>query len=99
MEYTSYTKEERETIIRTDDCQDYFEVDSFQPKFCNKIRKLKNVIILLEETTEKGTIMHGQYKLPLNQITFRNPKIMTDENRKNLIERMNVMRESRKSED
>ena len=88
-----YTPEERETIIRTDDLQDYWEIESYQRKVCNKIRKIKNIEIILEETTENGTVVHGVYKLPFKQLSFRNLAELSEKQRKNLAERFNKAKE------
>lgn len=82
-----YAKEERETVIRTDELMEHWDIFTAQRTFCTKIRNLKGVEILTEETTENGTVISGRYKLPLNQLSFRNHRALTVKQRSELSER------------
>ena len=92
-----YCAEERETIILTNDSLDYWEIESFQRKICTKVRKIKNVEIIKETTTENGTVVYGKYKLSFNQLSFRNLRELSEEQSEKLSERMKSIREERKS--
>ncbi len=78
----SYTAEERETHISTDDTMEYWDIYTTQRTMCTKIRKLKGVVILSEEITENGTAISGRYLLPLNQVSFRNKRAIDENERK-----------------
>ncbi len=87
-----YTAEERETIIRTDDLMDHWIIDTYQRQICTKIRKIKGIEIVKEVSTDNGTVIEGVYKLPLNQLSFRSLRVLTDEKRSELSERAKLMR-------
>ena len=82
-----YEKEERETIIRTDEFMKEWIIHTTQRVMCTKIRKLNGVTILSEETTENGTIIAGQYKLPMKCVSFRNLRVLSEEQKKKLSDR------------
>jgi hypothetical protein len=83
----AYDIEERETIIRTDELMGYWIIDTKQRTMITKIKKVKDVVILAEESTENGTIISGQYKVPLKSVRFSNPKSYTEEQRQIMSER------------
>ena len=82
-----YEIEERETIIRTDELMDHWIIHTTQRTMCTKIRKNKSVVIIKEETTENGTVISGQYKLPMKCVKFANLRTYTEEQRKKMSER------------
>lgn len=67
----AYSIEEKETVIRTDELMDCFEVESRQRKFITKIKKIEGCEIISEEATEKGIVIAGRYRTPIWSITFR----------------------------
>jgi hypothetical protein len=79
-----YLIEERETVIRTDELMDGWIVDSTQRAICNRVRKLRGVRIIAEETTSKGTVIAGRYILPMKSISFRNLRELSTKTRKDL---------------
>lgn len=82
-----YSADERETLIRKDEYMDHWIIETNQRPICTKIRKLKGVVILSEEITEKGTVVAGRYKVPLTCVSFRNHRELSAEKRKELSDR------------
>ena len=93
-----YSVEERETIIRTDELMGKWIIDTTQRTFCTKLRKIKGVVIVKEESTENGTVLSGVYELPLNCVSFRNVREYSEEQVQSLKERGKQLAELRKVE-
>ncbi len=82
-----YEVEERETLIRTDELMECWLIETTQRTMCTKIRKLKGVEILSEEITENGNAIAGQYKLPMTCVSFRNLRVLSEEQRQKASDR------------
>lgn len=83
----AYDIEERETVIRTDELMDHWIVDTKQRTMITKLKKVTGVEILNEEQTENGTVIAGQYKLPIKSVRFANERTYTEEQRQMMSER------------
>jgi len=82
-----YELEERETIIRTDELMEHWIIHTTQRTMCTKIRKINSVEIIKEETTENGTVIAGQYKLPMKCVRFANERTYTEAQRQKMAKR------------
>ena len=97
----SYTAEERDTIILTDDLTDTWKITTRQRKMITKIKKIKNVGVVNEEFavgTNGKYVIEGTYELPVNQISFRNPstkKELSEEEKQVLRDRLAKSRQSK----
>lgn len=74
----SLLAEERETIITTDDSLDVWDIYTGQRKIMTKIEKL-GVEPYKVEKDEEGSIISKSYKLDFKQISFRNIREMSEE--------------------
>lgn len=98
----SYTKDERETIIRTDESLDYWIVYTCSSPMVTYLRKIvdeKHIEVIKEVKSEKGTVIEGEYRIPTKCVGFKNirpPRVMTDEQKKASVERLRKARENKK---
>lgn len=88
----SYSKDERECIIRMDEESDYWTVYSASPRMITKLFKIgeENIETIRETKTDHGTRVEGEYKIPLACAGFRKPmkkKELTEEERQKLRDR------------
>ncbi len=74
-----YSKEERETIILSNDEDRFWDVYSRQTRIFNKMSKLG--VEPYKTEMEDGVMIAAYYKLDLNQVSFRKKVVLTEEQR------------------
>ncbi len=93
----SYTAEERETIIRTDDVSEEWSIYTRQRKVINKLTKLGYAPLSVE--MEGDTIVSCEFSIPINKISFRNAtskeRTYTEEQKEKLRQRLAHARANR----
>jgi len=97
---TKLTNEERETHMRTDPIDNVWIVDSSIPKDYKKFEKMGWEVIGIVVHTD-GSIISMRFKAPRNCIIIRNAKPKSkppasEEARKEMTEKMRLMREAQK---
>ena len=71
----SYTREEQETIIRTDDSTDKLEIYTRQKKMRTKLLRLNSVTTIKETFDEEtGLWEDGFYEIPYDRLSLLNLK-------------------------
>jgi hypothetical protein len=63
-------REERETIVRTSDADDFWLISTASPKFIRKFTKLGYMID--DTTTTPGE--YKSFRVPINLVSFRRPR-------------------------
>jgi len=84
----SYSKEERETLISTDDCMENWSIYTRQRKVMTKLLKLDSFTEVRRETTDEGQLIELEGIIPFKNISFRNLSKISDERKKEMADRM-----------
>ena len=84
----SYSKEERETVITTDDCMDNWVIYTRQRKVMTKLLKLDSFTEKRRELSENGQMIELEGIIPFRNVSFRNLSKITEERRRELSESM-----------
>jgi len=85
----SYCAEERETLIRMDELDDFWIVETNVRTMLTKLKKL-TVLEIIDEEVEDGRVIAGTYRLPSNAISIGNGRAKreySEEERKVMSER------------
>jgi len=80
------SKEERETIIRKSDADDCWDIYASSQK---EMKKFDKVAELIEVLSDNEGIYAKLYKLSFNQISFRKPYRLSDEEKNKRANRLN----------
>ncbi len=89
------TKYEKETIINFNEDSDIATVYSCSPSIWNKLEKLGLEKIDSSENSD-GKIISKTYEIDKKLISFRKPRVLSDEQREKLRERVKKMRRESK---
>lgn len=93
-----YSREERETLITTDDTMSYFLVDTRQRRIMNKMKHIEAEVLKqefeeIDAVDEKGKpikkqiLIQATYKIPLGCLRLVKERVYTDEERAAMRER------------
>jgi hypothetical protein len=91
----SYTKEERETIITTDDCMENWNIYTRQRKVMTKLLKLPEFVKKRTEYNEKKVMIELEGTIPFKCVSFRKLRILSEEKKKELGDRLREARENK----
>lgn len=88
----SFSAEERETVIISNDACDYWQIFTRQRKVATKVKKIPQVEIINEVFTDSGTIAEGTYRLPFKCVKFGALRALSPEAAKVAVERLEKVR-------
>ena len=91
----SYTKEERETILRTDDCMENWIVFTRQRKIMTKLLKLPEFEEKRREYGTNNNIIELEGVIPFKSLSFRKLRKLSEEMRQEMSERLKRAREAK----
>lgn len=89
----SFTQEEQETIITTDALDKAWNVYTRQQKVMTKMARL-GVLPYRVVTNADGRIIEAEYTLALNQVSFRNSRVLSEDQRQQIADRFRIGREN-----
>jgi hypothetical protein len=76
-----YSKEERETIVLTDESLDHWEIYTTSRPHMNRLSK---IVAPYQVDQDKEGVYAMRFRLPKSQVSFRKPKVLSEAHRAKL---------------
>ena len=91
----NYSKEERETIITTDDCMENWVIYTRQRKVMTKLLKLPEFVEKRTEHNDKNVLIELEGTIPFKCLSFRKLRVLSEEKKKELGDRLREARDKK----